>query len=1822
MTGVAASTPRESVEPIAVVGMACRLPGARDLDQFWRNLIDGRDCVTFFTADELRSAGVPEADLGNPDYVPAAPEIEDPDLFDADLFGFSSNEAEIADPQLRLFLELCHAALENAGYDAFHTEDSVGVFATAGPPDYYYTHLLGYPGAPGLYAATFNFFDYFATRVNHTLGLRGPGISVHTACSSSLVAVHLASESLRSGECDMAIAGGAVFDLPLGHGHLWTPGGVFSPDGHCRPFDASGNGTVFGSGGGVVVLKRLDDAIAAGDNIRAVIRASVVNNDGADKVSYSAPSVSGQTAAIVEAMALAATHPDEVGYVEAHATGTALGDPIEIAALTDAYATLTSEPLAPASIAIGSVKSNIGHMSAAAGVASLIKTVLMLEREAIVPSINVETLNPRLEPDKTPFDVATALRPWPRRPDRPRVAAVSSLGVGGTNAHMVLEEGPAPVEQPGTGGPRALIWSARTDVGVSDLGERLGGYFDRRDESRFADAAATLQHGRTHHPVRAGFVASTAAEAVAVLRGENRRVVTGRAADGAATTLLFPGQGSERPGMATELYGTVRAFTVAMDECLELFENEGNRLYDQWITGAALPPDPAVVQSLLFAVEYAMAAMWTGWGVAADTVLGHSLGEIVAATVAGVFDLREAVRIVAARAASMAELPCEGGMLAVATPIDAALDLLSGDISGAVVVAAINGPRQTVLSGPIDALEKLRAMAQERSIAAQPLPVAHAFHHPGWAAAAARWRTAFDGIHPRAPRLRLISSRTGRPVTAGEATDPAFWTDQLLHPVRFWPAVEHLLADGEHTLLETGCGNTLAGLARRHSAFVTPNRAVAVTLPEESAAGALTAATRLWVRGVPIDWAAADQPTPLRRAELPGYPYQRKRFWVERRVRMTGQATVVGAEPVAPTEHATDTPFSMVCWSRQERPADLLPVGETALLLLPEAEDAAMSVLLAAQRAGLRVIRVRPGTAYGERAGEYTVNLGEPGDVARVLATLTERGMYPDVLMHAAALDPAPQPASDTVPGQIDAAFTSLLALAQGALGHPAGRTPPRLVVITTGAVDVSGGDPVAPVKATALGFVRTLATEAPDLIARVIDVGARVPPAEVAEEMRIDRDATVVALRGRQRWLPAERPLTVPPADREVIREQGVYLITGGFGGLGTAVARGLAGTGLRPRLVLVGRHDPTSGPASGPTSGPADDPAAERARDTVAELRALGADVVTMAADVADAAAMAALVDAVTFRYGPVNGLFHLAGVAGDRMIAFRDPADAVAVLRPKVHGTLALTDVFAGRPPLDFAVFFASRAGAEGLVGGADYAAANSFLDAAAAVSPLADGRVISIGWPIWQGAGMVNPEGPDLMRLAGTVAALSAGGSTRPQPITPPPTIEVAWTGEVGAATHWVLDEHRVARKPLMPGTAYLDLMVSVMSERAGDPACAVELTDVVFHAPLHDQKRREMRVTLERTLDGEAMETHDFVVASRLASDQTAPWTVHVTGRAATGTADAAWGEDRRVDIDAIRHRIEAAGTGAGSGGGGPRPFLLGPRWHNTVQAWQSGEDHLVRLELSPAFESDLTEHRLHPALLDTATAAVRTPEQTSFVPFVYRRLVLLRDLPGRLYAHARRRLADTDTALGDIDLIAEDGTVLASVEGFAMRRTDFADGWNQQAPPIAPVPASPRDPKAAATGGLDPAEGLRLLWRLLSAGVSGTVLVRPYEAGRPVPLNALPKLATVEPQAAPSQAAPSQAAPQASQAGRLQALSPQADPRARLRDLWTQILGTPPVDDDHDFFDAGGNSLAAVELMAQLRAVFGVRLSIGSLLERRTFGELLAMLAEANETPA
>ncbi len=785
----------EIFDPIAVIGLAGRFPGAEDTGELWRNLVAGRELISFPSREDLLAAGVPASALSDSSYVRAVAEAPGLEEFDADFFGFTPREARLMDPQIRTFLETVHAAVENAGYAPERISD-VGVFGSAGVSrhDRHVTTLSEsrLRSSAGMLIGSLNNPDYVSTTVSYKLNFQGPSLTVMTACSSSLVAIHLACQALTAGQCELAVAGGVDIEFPAGHGYWWSPGSPFSKDGHCRPFDVLAAGTVFGMGAGVVVLRRLPDALAQGDEVRAVIRGLAVNNDGSAKVGFSAPSVQAQRSVVMEAMAVAGVTPAQVSLVEAHGTGTALGDPIELTALREAYERLSGDDQEAGSCALGSVKANIGHLGHAAGIASLIKVVLALDNEAIPPLANLTEPNPRLPLAGSPFYLPDAHRPWPRTPGRPRIAGVTSLGVGGTNVHAVLEEAPLIAPAPSDDRPRIVVWSANTAAAADAYQGKLASFLTTAGERSFAAAVSTLQHGRAARAVRSAVVCASAAETAAVLAGRDQaiaRTPPGRLRQQPAV-FLFPGQGSQHAGMASRTYEHDAAFGRLLDECLGLFEAEGLPVGAAWRSAGsdADLADTAVAQPLVFSVGYSLAQAWRARGAEPAALLGHSIGELTAAAVAGVFDLPACVRLVAARARAMAKSPA-GSMLAVAAPAESVRPLLPPGVS----ISALNGARQTVVAGEAGAVAGFAEVARERGLATRPMAGEYAFHTPLMTTAAEEFRHLLATVSAGAPAMPVYSAATGALLTPAQAADASFWAGQLVRPVLFADALDAAL---------------------------------------------------------------------------------------------------------------------------------------------------------------------------------------------------------------------------------------------------------------------------------------------------------------------------------------------------------------------------------------------------------------------------------------------------------------------------------------------------------------------------------------------------------------------------------------------------------------------------------------------------------------------------------------------------------------------------------------------------------------------------------------------------------------------------------------------------------------------------------------------------------------------------------------------------------------------------------------------------------------------------------------------------------------------
>lgn len=880
-----------SIEGIAIIGMAGRFPGAKNVDEFWENLRDGVESISFFSEAELKSSGVDESVLHDPRYVKARAVLEDIDLFDAAFFGFNPREAEITDPQHRFFLESAWEALENAGYNSETYEGSIGVYAGAGSFNTYFLNNL-YPNRQlreslGDYQLVIaNDKDFLSTRVSYKLNLKGPSITVQTACSTSLVAICMACQNLLNYQCDMALAGGVSIGVAQRTGYFYKEGMILSPDGHCRAFDAKAQGTVSGSGVGIVVLKRLEEALADGDYIQATIKGYAINNDGAFKIGYTAPSIDGQARAIADALALAEVDPETISYVEAHGTGTPLGDPIEISALTQAFSLETKKK---GFCAIGSAKTNIGHLDTAAGVTGLIKTVQALKHKLIPPSLHFEVPNPKIDFANSPFYVNTKLSEW-RAGKTPRRAGVSSFGIGGTNAHVILEEAPS-LEKSGESRPsQLLILSAKTSSALDSMTANLAAYLKEHSEVNLADVAYTLQVGRRDFNHRRIVVCNDIEKGVIALEHlDPQRVFTNfQDSKNRSLVFMFSGQGSQYINMGWELYGVEAIFREQIDLCSEILKSHlkidlRDVLYpreSETETATNQLKQTAITQPALFAIEYALAKLWMSWGVQPQAMIGHSIGEYVAACLAGVFSLEDGLSLVAKRGHLMQQLPA-GAMLAVPLPEEKIQPFLGKKLD----LAVVNGASMSVVSGVTDAIDELQQKLVEKGVECRRLHTSHAFHSQMMEPILEGFTETVKKVKLTSPKIPYISNVTGTWITAAEATNPSYYAQHLRQTVRFAEGLQQLLKDPEQILLEVGPGRTLSTLAKQQQNKVS-GQVVLSSLrhPQDSNSDVdflLTTLGKLWLAKVQINWSKFYVDEQRYRLPLPTYPFERERYWIE-----------------------------------------------------------------------------------------------------------------------------------------------------------------------------------------------------------------------------------------------------------------------------------------------------------------------------------------------------------------------------------------------------------------------------------------------------------------------------------------------------------------------------------------------------------------------------------------------------------------------------------------------------------------------------------------------------------------------------------------------------------------------------------------------------------------------------------------------------------------------------------------------------------------------------------------------------------------------------
>jgi non-ribosomal peptide synthase protein (TIGR01720 family) len=1172
---------------IAIIGMAGRFPGAQDIEAFWQNLRNGAESIAFFTDQEMEAAGASADILKNPNYVKAQPMFEGIEYFDADFFGFSPRQAETTDPQHRLFLECGWEALENAGYDAERYRGLIGVYAGVGANTYLTNNIL--PGADSQWLDDYQLFigndkDFLPTRVSYKLNLRGPSVNVQTACSTALVALHLACRSLLGGECDMALVGGVTV---MGHkGYLYQEGGLQSPDGHCRAFDAKAQGTIFGSGVGAVVLKRLVDALNDGDYVHAVVKGSAINNDGALKIGYTAPSVEGQSQVIRMAHMISGVDAETISYVETHGTGTILGDPIEIKALTRAFRASTEKR---GFCAIGSVKTNVGHLDTAAGAAGLIKTVMALKHKEIPPSLHFEEPNPQIDFENSPFYVNTALAEW--KTNRvSRRAGVSSFGIGGTNAHVILEESPE-VEPSGPSRPwQLLMLSAKTDTALEAHTLNLAKHLREHPDLNLADVAYTLQVGRkTFDHCRVAVCDGWDGAVTALETKESERVLTytePREVSARPVAFMFTGQGAQYVNMAAGLYQHEAVFREQVDRSLKLL-----RPHMELDLGEVLYPEEGevdrktqilqqteVTQSALFVIEYALARLWMSWGIEPQAMIGHSIGEYVAACLAGVFTEEEALALVVARGRLMQQLPA-GAMLAVLLPEEDVLPRLGEAVS----LAAVNGPALCTVSGPIEAVEEMAQRLAGEEIEFRRLRTSHAFHSEMMEPILEPFVREVEKVNLRPPEIPYISNVSGTWITAAETTAPDYWARHLRRAVRFADGIGELLRERERVLLEVGPGKTLVNMARQHPGAVKERVIASLRHPKEEQpdeAFLLSSLGQLWFAGVQVDWQGFYAHERRLRVPLPTYPFERQRYWVEPGA--VNELVERGQRGLSKRSEIGEWFYTPV-W-KQSVKLESGGVARQPLRWLVFCDECGLGERIAErlELEGQEVARVKEGPGFRKMRGEYEIAPGEKDDYERLFVDLARLGQLPQRVVHLWSVTPVEPEGRglEDLENIQDRGFYSLIFLAQS-LGEQMILGSVDIVAISNGLQSVTGEEAIKPKKGTLLGPCRVIPLEYDNITCRSVDVEVDENGGwqeglveQLVEELWTPAREETVAYRGRRRWVETYEPVWMGEENGSGsrLREGGVYLITGGLGGIGMILAKHLVQT-RRAKLALISR-------------------------------------------------------------------------------------------------------------------------------------------------------------------------------------------------------------------------------------------------------------------------------------------------------------------------------------------------------------------------------------------------------------------------------------------------------------------------------------------------------------------------------------------------------------------------------------------------------------------------------------------------------------------------
>ncbi|OPX42332.1 phthiocerol/phenolphthiocerol synthesis polyketide synthase type I PpsE [Ruminiclostridium hungatei] len=1847
---------------IAIIGMSCRFPGADSVADFWENLKNGVESITVYTDEELEASGVNRSLRENPKYVRASGSLEQIENFDAYFFDYSPKEASMIDPQHRLFLEQAWIALEDAGCNPERYPGLIGVYAGTGMNTYLYRNLQSHANllqeGSGYYTMVASDKDFLATRVSYKLNLTGPSMTVQTACSTSLVAVHQACQSIRAGECDMALAGGVSLRIPQKAGYLYQEGIVLSPDGHCRAFDAKAGGTVIGNGAGVVVLKMLSDALEDGDRIYAVIKGSALNNDGSLKAGYTAPGLDRQAAVITEALAVSGVEPDTVSYVEAHGTGTPIGDPIEIKALNKAYGNTGTQKCA-----VGSVKTNIGHLDAAAGVAGLIKTALCLHHGQIPASLNFDQPNPKIDFANSRFYVNTSFKKW-ESAGLPRRAGLSSFGIGGTNAHAILEEAPVSIIPGPAREVQLLALSARTEAALEEMRQRLAQHLSGRTGQELADIAFTQNIGRKTFKHRFILTCRSREEAAGCLleSSQNSWTAVEEAVD-RPVAFLFPGQGSQYVNMGLELYRTEQVFKDVVDECCDILlpelkldlrhilfpeaaENGAVKLKE----AAELLGQTQYTQPALFVIEYALAKLWLHWGIQPHAMIGHSIGEYAAACLAGVFSLSDALYLVARRGRLMNSLPA-GSMLMVALPEEQVNGMLNDKIS----IAAINGASLCVVSGENEAIGLLEESLSKTGVTTRRLHTSHAFHSAMMEPILPEFREALQRVTLNPPQIPCISNLSGELLKPEEAVNPEYWVRHLRQPVRFADGLVQMLSQPDRILLEVGPGRTLSTLAKRHPKK-DPAQEACNSLPngdETQPADAYTIAVlgKLWLKGVKINWNRYYQYEERKRVSLPAYPFERQRYWFDYTASGAAEKNVLENKRADVRSDRSDW-FYQPSWKRADLPVQVRQTRKTEEPRAKEPQNEQWLVfcdnegfgdLFLEKTSGVGVITVRQAQNY-EKTGSssFAVNPVKQEHYLQLFTELKEQAANITKIIHMWSVDQGiagGEIRNNVSQTALDLGFYSILYLVQS-IGMKNLSQPMELDIVTSLLQEVTGESIDEPLKSAVLGALAVIPYEYRNITCRSIDLeglsakDAGLLSAELSADAG-NETVEMVACRRQHRWIRTLDPVRLAPGNEDpiLLKHGGVYLITGGTGGIGLVLAEYLARR-FQARLLLTTRSEfPGADEWSKWLAAHPSGNKFSRIITKIRQIEALGGEVLVLRADVSDRGAMAVALSLGIEKYGVINGVFHAAGIEGSGMIQLKTREMAEEVFAPKLKGALVLQELFSTVPP-DFMVLFSSINSIIGRIGQMDYSAANmalSYLTHREA----ADYPVLAIAWDTWKEAGMA--ANPVYHPLLDNCLLKSES--------------QAVYLTQYKVDTHWVLNEHGIMGKATVPGTTYMEMALAALSDYQG--CSRGEITDVHFYTPLvlADYQRRDTYTIIKKKDRG-----YQFYIVSRL-QGQKPQWLSHADGIIRPGMAEVNQGNmkpqqfvtdtwkkiieplkqgflgDMAIQNRAIsRGSVTVPSMVIGAAQGDRDLFMeFGPRWQCLKEVQFTGKEGLALFELDTGLMEEAGSYVLHPALLDFATSFLRLfTNQGSYLPYGYKRLEVYRALPPALYSHARMLdkagsspREDEKTLQFDIAIYDKEGNICVRIEEFSVMRVQDSHKITELTEITASIPFNNPDPAVINDSlllrrelfeenmdyGLTNAEGMEALMRILWGGLKEVIVSKqPLEARMARNLeryrNIFKQTDRAEVQAA-KHARPKLSTPYA----------PARDETEKaIVGIWEEALGIDRVGIYDNFFELGGDSLLISQIHSRFKEHFEDDVSLANLLQYPNISDLVQFM--------